>query len=264
MDSLNRQILATIGFGLYMKSIATLTAIIIVNACILAGCTSASEDVDDEQLWWQEYPEIYDRFTQLETEMELMETEMESMQEENLALNESLQSSVDQNLLLVQQFNSINDGKINPLLIVFRSECTSHNLGNNWFIAFNLSFMSLEDADNITIGARDIYLRQHNQAGADMIPHEYTITHLNRAEKGYYTSGVLFDNDGDVDAKWAPNLGNHVPGTTSLDGSVSSIMQQFTIEAMVDGIEYSNSVFKWCQVISDEGTINETEYVHGL
>ena len=244
-----------------MRLAIFLTSIMVINSSILSGCLSSpnSEDVSDSDMQ-DGVSEI--RMLEFEISLNSLQEENEILREEIESLSGEIEFLEEEISITRQIIDSVNDGRIGKIMLSLasNSSCSSHVLNDVIMVEFNYSFIMLEDVENLSFEFRYARIMQ----GDSWISHVSTVDSANKTEWLYFSSGHLYQpSEGAYNvSKWVPLEGrDHLVYTI---GSISSIILEFQVNALVGEIEYSNSKHLVCPIIEDIETIAEKEYTSGL
>lgn len=225
-----------------MKTNVVLSAIILVNASFLGGCIGDDNSGTEE------------RISELEMQVEMLENETSTLNQAVSTLNQAVTTLFIEDSLIYLELESIEEKSEIDFVAYFHvgSEdgCIAHQDGY-WYVAFVISIVIIEDLNNVSIHTRDTYYFDQ-----DWYVHNYNYSELKRSDTITITSGE-YNSIQDETPMWVPVLDPIVLNDIML-------VEVMEISALVNGIEYSNSVTFSCIIFNDQDIIDGLDYMRKL
>ena len=219
-----------------MKTNVVLSAIILVNASFLSGCMGDDNSGTEE------------RISELQIQVEMLENETS-------ILNQAVTTLFVENHMINLELESIEEESEIDFVAYFdvgsEDGCIAH-LDGVWYVAFVISIVFIEDLTDVSIHTRDTYYFHQG----DWYIHNYNYSELKRSDTIIITSGEFNSIQEEV-PMWVPVLDPIVLNDIML-------VEVMEISALVNGIEYSNSVTFSCIVFDDQEVIDAIDYMRKM
>ena len=227
-----------------MKTNVVLSAIILVNASFLGGCMGDDNSGTEE------------RISELEMQVEMLENETSTLNQAVSTLNQAVTTLFIEDSLIYLELELIEEKSEIDFVAYFDvgigEGCIAHQDGY-WYVAFVISIVFIEDLNNVSIHTRDTYYFHQD----DWYVHNYNYSELKRSDTIIITSGEFNSTLEEETPMWVPVLDPIVLNDIML-------VEVMEISALVNGIEYSNSVTFSCIIFDDQEVIDALDYMRKL